>query len=353
MTTLQAQMRSTYRYLRMSMPLLGVVLGTSVVIQIFSTEPRCWLGSISAYYYTPARAVFVAALCAIGAALVVFKGPTAREDIALNVAGVGAFTLALIPTPLKPISADGDFETCSRSNEPSAEQRLQAALENNALTLIIGITLLALVFAICRVALKAGEGRPDNGAVIAPAVLSLVAWVSYVVWHTQEVSVQKVERVGIPSLSQPFRWYLVHHHRPTLAALCCRTRAGSASAVRWDLSKWLPRESGNSFLGALIFVPLWAKDKANGLFWFETSMITAFVVFWTLQTVENWGREQIDPEPSTPVESQNKTLSALTPGRVPIVARAMSGRSTTAASIWAEDTSTSSVKPEAGWGPQR
>ena len=286
---LNAEMRSTYRYLRMSMPLLGAVLATSVVIQVFSSQPRCWLGSISAYYYTPARAVFVAALCAIGTALVVFKAATTREDIALNVAGVGAFTLALVPTPLKVLTGDEDFEECGRSNVPSAAQ-LEAALRNNVLTLIIGITALALVFWICRLVLAAGRGRPAMRSVASTTVLAALAWVGYVVWQAGDVSVRTVEKVGHSAgtvcLFVGIAFIIFARLWPGLAVREGVPRPAASSGVylfgyRVSLAILL--------LGAAIFVPLWRADKANGLFWFETSMITAFVLFWTLHTIENWG----------------------------------------------------------------
>ncbi|MEZ0578446.1 hypothetical protein [Nocardioides sp. MH1] len=282
-------MRSTYRYLRLSMPLLGLVLATAVIIQIFSTQPRCWLGSISAYYYTPARAVFVAALCAIGTALVVFKASTTRADTALNLAGVGAFALALVPTPLKTIADDSDFEKCSRSNEPTSEQ-LSAALNNNVLTLVIGITVLAAAFWVCRVVIEEGHGQPNLRSVVAATVLSAVVWVGYVWWHTADVSVRTVEKIGHSTgtvcLFVGISFIIVAQLWPRLAVPRGTPRPPRSEGV-YLAGYWA--SFAVLILGAVIFVPLWLADKANGLFWFETTMISAFVLFWTLQTIEDWG----------------------------------------------------------------
>jgi hypothetical protein len=264
----------------MAMPLLGLVLATSVLIQVFSTRPTCWLGSISAYYYTPARAVFVAALCAIGAALVIFKASTTREDTALNLAGVGAFALALIPTPLNSITPDADFEECSRSNEPTTTQ-LEAALNNNALTLVIGVTLLAVAFWVCFWVLRSQSGRPNLRSVLAATVLSLAGWVGYVIWQVTDASVRTVERAG--------------HAGGTI----CLFLGISFSVARGQQA---PARSKGIFAagyvaslvlmiaGAAVFGSLWlfADNKFNALFWFETSLIAAFVLFWTLQTIEKW-----------------------------------------------------------------
>jgi hypothetical protein len=88
----------TYRYLRGGMAVMIVMLGASVIGERLSAT--CWQGSISAYYYTSTHAVFVASLCAIGAQLIVYKGSTDTEDTLLNLAGILAFVVALVPTQL-------------------------------------------------------------------------------------------------------------------------------------------------------------------------------------------------------------------------------------------------------------
>ena len=102
--------QTTYRLLRIAMLVLVIMLATAVIYQIFRPEPDCWLGSISAYYYTSARAVFVVALCAIGACLVAYRGNTPSEDLALNVSGFLAFVVAFIPTPRGPGRPDRGAE---------------------------------------------------------------------------------------------------------------------------------------------------------------------------------------------------------------------------------------------------
>lgn len=103
--------RSTYRSLRIALVALVVFLAASVIDTRLSAG--CWQGSISAYFYTPSHAVFVASLCAVGVSLIVYKGSTRTEDVLLNFAGVLAFAVALAPTgrpvpcrPGLPIPAD-------------------------------------------------------------------------------------------------------------------------------------------------------------------------------------------------------------------------------------------------------
>ncbi|MFF0342550.1 hypothetical protein [Kribbella sp. NPDC004875] len=89
----------TYRYLRMAMVAMIVLLGAALVIEWSKTDPHCLQTSISAYYYTPVRAIFVGGLITIGVCMVVLKGNTESEDILLNVAGILALVVALVPTP--------------------------------------------------------------------------------------------------------------------------------------------------------------------------------------------------------------------------------------------------------------
>ena len=89
----------TYRYLRGAMIALLLMLLLSVGYQWWwETDHSCWLGSISAYYYTPARSVFVGSLCALGASLIAYKGHSPEEDVLLNFSGFMAFVVAMVPT---------------------------------------------------------------------------------------------------------------------------------------------------------------------------------------------------------------------------------------------------------------
>src|SRR5215471_5584402 len=54
--------------------------------------------SISAYYYTHLRNVFVGGLCAIGVFLMSYRGFDKRDEIAGKIAGVLAICVAMFPT---------------------------------------------------------------------------------------------------------------------------------------------------------------------------------------------------------------------------------------------------------------
>ena len=62
---------------------------------IFNAE---WQQSLSAYYYTGTRNVFVGTLWAIGIFLFAYPGYNHREDLLGNLAGVFALGVSLFPT---------------------------------------------------------------------------------------------------------------------------------------------------------------------------------------------------------------------------------------------------------------
>jgi hypothetical protein len=87
----------TWRYLRLAMIVLVAGLAASVLYEHAQAPHGCWQGSLSGYYYTPVRNVFVGTLVAIGVGLIALKGNTDWEDNLLNLAGACAPVVALVP----------------------------------------------------------------------------------------------------------------------------------------------------------------------------------------------------------------------------------------------------------------
>jgi len=93
---LQPHESATYRTLRWGTALLGLALPWVLWIGgLLGGRPL--QDSMSAYYYTVMRDEFVGILVAIGALLVVYRGYTQLENVALDLAGVFLPGVALVP----------------------------------------------------------------------------------------------------------------------------------------------------------------------------------------------------------------------------------------------------------------
>jgi hypothetical protein len=101
---LQKHMLGTYWGLRVGLAVIGIGLPL-VVLFAGGVLHHVWLEpSISRYYYTKGlsflttRDLFVGGLFAAGACLYLYRGFSTRENVMLNLAGVFALFIALLPT---------------------------------------------------------------------------------------------------------------------------------------------------------------------------------------------------------------------------------------------------------------
>lgn len=151
----------THRYLRLSLVLVVAALLVSVLVEtvVLSWQPLTlgWnlLPSISHYFYTPARDVFVGALIAASVALLALSGRGAERTI-LDAAALFAPLIALVPTTLAPGTVPGVVVPCAvRCFPPEYE----ADAANGVLTYLVvgGLTILValLLAALGQVSLSA------------------------------------------------------------------------------------------------------------------------------------------------------------------------------------------------------
>jgi hypothetical protein len=87
----------TYRMLRRGMALIAFAFPLVLLLGGMVLFARLPQTSMSAYYYTEMRDVFVGVLCAVGAFLVLYRGFSDREEWALNIAGLSGVGIALFP----------------------------------------------------------------------------------------------------------------------------------------------------------------------------------------------------------------------------------------------------------------
>jgi len=270
----------TYRYLRLGMVAMVVLLTVSVAVE--RSKVDCWQTSISAYYYTPVRAVLVGALVAVGLGLIVIKGSTWFEDATLNIAGMFAPVVAFAPT--------SDAGTCW-SVEPipppiepdgSLAQWVVDNIRNNISALLIaGVIGLAAAVIFAAVGDRNSATPPSRADVIgtrlsigAAAALLAVGTYLFLRWDSFDTRAH-----GIAAVMMFFFLAL------------------AAAANAWQLRNTGPPRSPYFWIYSAIAV---LTASAAPLLWLlrdswdhwvlilEIIEICLFAVYWLVQTKEHW-----------------------------------------------------------------
>jgi hypothetical protein len=96
----------SYLYLRKVVGWIGSLLPVALVTGNLIYTTTSVPGSMSAYYYTHMRNVFVGALCALGVFLIAYAGYDQVDRWITNVAGLGAIGVAFFPTTPQVCAAD-------------------------------------------------------------------------------------------------------------------------------------------------------------------------------------------------------------------------------------------------------
>jgi hypothetical protein len=162
----------TYRYLRIGIASTVLVIFISIGVAAASVG---WLTSISDYYYSPARDVFVGALVATALALFALSG-RGVERVLLDAAALFAPLIAIVPTTLAPGTIAGVELPCPYRCFPPA---FEADAANGVITyLIVGALTVgvALVLAALR-QVSIGAVAVSLTLAVAVLVAVLIGWV--------------------------------------------------------------------------------------------------------------------------------------------------------------------------------
>jgi hypothetical protein len=271
----------TYRYLRLGILGLTVTLAASVIIEIAQTAPTCVLPSISAYYYTPAQAVFVSALVAIGLCMIAFKAPHEREDVLLNIAGMLAPVVAFVPTPVA--GACSSVTLTPQDAVPKIVNNVWALF----ITGVVAVVVTVVVAIRFRKAATA-ERRVASG------------WkVSYTVGL---VAAGLIMVCGIGWLLFDQASFVANaHYTAAIALFVCFIVVTALNA--WAFGETQPstptpaRRYANRYsliailmLGssAILGSVTWLGNWEHGVLAIEAVLIALFAAFWLMQTIELW-----------------------------------------------------------------
>jgi hypothetical protein len=255
----------TWRYLRLAMVVLVVGLGASIAYERWTAD--CTQTSISAYWYTPVQAYFVAAVVAIGVCLVCLRGSTDVEDILLNLAGMFAPVVAFVPTP--------NPSRCASKLEPAKISEL--SIENNVAALLIaGGFALAIFLLVTRLTRPALTKTALAGYVAAAATLVLAT----VVFLADQ------------------DWFVGHAHNVAAVVMfACILAAVCSNALGFGRAEARPRwQNPYGAIAVAMLVSAIGFGIAGWAGWrywilaVEIALICLFAVFWIIQTVELWHR---------------------------------------------------------------
>lgn len=97
-TSPQGTLVHSYLFLRRAIGLIGMALPFVLIIGKLLVDGGGLLYSISGYYYSDMRGVFVGSMCAIGVFLLSYRGYGRIDDVAGDIAAVAAIGVALFPT---------------------------------------------------------------------------------------------------------------------------------------------------------------------------------------------------------------------------------------------------------------
>lgn len=294
MTDAERRTLSTYRHLRLAMALLlALLLGAVALRAVTADVGFCLEGSISGYYFTSVRAVFVAALCALGTCLIVYRGNTDWEDIALNACGALAFVVAFVPTT--PPQETG-VARCSASNVPGPGE-LDAAVKNNVTAyFVVGAIALAVAIALLLRARFRGSQAATGWPLVALGGFATVLAVAVGVFATWPAGFRD------------------NAHTPAAIAMFVGILAvvgGNAwSATREDAQRTTAVGYGKAYVvivavmavtAVVLGVAHWqVSGWRHGIFWIESTLLAEYLVFWVIQTAELWGVVERQDLPTLP-----------------------------------------------------
>ncbi len=270
----------TYLYLRVGLVGLALFLGASLVLELGFGETE-WLGSVSAYYYTPVRSVFVGTLCAMGVCLIAIKGrDRPREDLMLNLAGMCAPVVALCPTPLEDPSACGGATSCV------PDEFVPGVVNNVEALLVVGVV--GVLFA-ARTVRRDTHERGDLLAigVSAAGLAGLALW--FAVGRDSFLDYAHYG-TAVPMFGLIVAVALVNAAKVDEFVAAGGTLTMGRTATYKRAYRWIAYVMGWVIGGALaLFVIKATTDSepfAHWVFVVEALLLTAFTAFWILQTLQ-------------------------------------------------------------------
>jgi hypothetical protein len=307
---------ATYIGLRIAILALTVLLAASVFLENAQLRSMAWsgklegfvaLGSISAYWYTPAQSVLVAVLVGYGVCLIAIRGETAAEEILLNVSGLFAPVAAFVPTVWIDCPTTAPYPVWCPDRNGFADR-----VANGVVAVAVTGGLVIATFLV----LALVQRRRAEPQAVAGFAVTVAVYAGMLVWFA-------VDRAGFAHGAHHLAGVLLFGGVLVVAILrTVRTRtppAPGAPPARGARARVRALVAGGGAppfstdrrgpvaalylvtsvaLGLSFVLVVWivvaTRDDVGAprLFWIEWVLLVFFVVFWLVQTLDFWSRNR-------------------------------------------------------------
>ena len=258
---------------------------SSDLVSIEKLTATCWQLAISAYYYTSAHSIVIAALLALGTLFIVYKGSSDTEDALLTLAGVCALIAAMVPQGRPGL-------LCGRDDLPP---QFQPAVQPNVWAVVIAL-ILGWLFMLW----QHWRTRPRQKKSPVGTLATAFFWL--------------VMAVGLFALIVHPHWFNENAHGIAgflLLASFIVTVFVTAYVVSREQASKAPHRSAYEWfywiIGGFMLVTLIAIVMLHLAFpawrywtlWIEAALIGEFALYWLIQTRELWNtpdRRELLPE---------------------------------------------------------
>jgi len=279
----------SYRYLRLGMIGAVLCLGVSVLIEHGKAPNGCWQTSISAYYYTPVRVVFVGMLFVVGFALIVIKGRN-WEDLCLNVAGLLAPVVAIVPTTDIVDDPQGcwslapeEFPTKTIEGVTELAPWVRAIVDNNFKAFLVAAIIGLVAGVVVAFLAHKGVGSVKEqitsykiGSFAITGVVLAVAWIMF---------------------SRSREFFFAHAHgKSAILLFVFLFLAVVINSLQKENATWFriayAAVAAGMAIGAAV-IWLLRPFEEHTVFALEFWEISMFAVYWMVQTADNWNEEVV------------------------------------------------------------
>ena len=285
----------TYRSLRLALVLAVLMLAVSVAAEV--VRSGALRDSLSSYFYSPTRSIFVGVLLVIGFSLIAIHVVQLWEEFWLTLGGMFAIIVALVPTsppectldvvsddaiaaggqvpvPLVRDIADRSILECfPHAAGDGLPGWVVAGVWNNVLALIV-VGLIAVIVALKYTNWSAGTSSALMWSLVVYGVALVVGGLLFWLWDDFRDQTHGVAAI--------------------LTFVCF----GAVALI----NGWLRPENTGKFLatyravtiGMVVAFALFLLLRVTGngfrtdVFWLEAVEIALFATFWLAQTIQHW-----------------------------------------------------------------